>query len=369
LPRPAAASLLGVLLVAGCLRAIPPDPARLAALELELGTLLLVGFHGTEPAPGDAVERLLCETRVGGTVLFARNIVDADQLSRLTAVLHERSAACTGRKLLIAVDAEGGNVMRLAPRAGWPATLSARELGDANDFIMTELEARRIGGMLRAVGINWNLAPVVDVGSNPANPVIVGSARSFGADPRLVTEHARAFVRGLRAEGILTALKHFPGHGSSFGDSHLGFTDVTGTASPELELSPYRALIAERLADSVMTAHVYNRRLDPRRPATLSRATIAGLLRSDLGFSGLVVSDDLRMGAIQQHYGVGEAAVLALDAGVDLLLIADDQLPDGRSAAPVALAAIRRALAWGMLDAARVEAAIERIRAFRSRLP
>ena len=346
-----------------------PDPARLAALEPELGSLLLVGFRGTDIAGNADLDRLLCEARVGGTVLLSRNIVDADQLARLTGALAQRAAACTGRKLLVAADAEGGNVMRLAARAGWPETFSAQELGETNDFVLTELEARRIGTMLRAVGINWNLAPVVDVGYNPANPVIVGAARSFGANPQLVTEHARAFVQGLRAKGVLTALKHFPGHGSSFGDSHRGFTDVTATAAPELELVPYRALIEEGFADSVMTAHVFNRRLDDQRPATLSRETIGGLLRGELGFKGPVISDDLRMGAIEQHYGVGEAAVLALDAGVDVLLIVDDQLPDGRSAAQVALAAIRQAVAKGTLDPARVESAIERVRALRGRLP
>jgi beta-N-acetylhexosaminidase len=369
LPRLVTASLLGVLLAAGCGAAMVPDPARLAALEPELGSLLLVGFRGTDIAGNADLDKLLCEARVGGTVLLSRNIVDADQLARLTGALAQRAAACTGRKLLVAADAEGGNVMRLAARAGWPATFSAQELGETNDFVLTELEARRIGTMLRAVGINWNLAPVVDVGYNPANPVIVGAARSFGANPQLVTEHARAFVQGLRAEGVLTALKHFPGHGSSFGDSHRGFTDVTATAAPELELVPYRALIGEGFADSVMTAHVFNRRLDDQRPATLSRATIGGLLRGELGFKGPVISDDLRMGAIEQHYGIGEAAVLALDAGVDVLLIVDDRLPDGRSAAQVALAAIRQAVANGTLDPARVESAIERVRALRGRLP
>jgi len=346
-----------------------PDPARLAALEPELGSLLLVGFRGTDIAGNADLDKLLCEARVGGTVLLSRNIVDADQLARLTGALAQRAAACTGRKLLVAADAEGGNVMRLAARAGWPETFSAQELGETNDFVLTELEARRIGTMLRAVGINWNLAPVVDVGYNPANPVIVGAARSFGANPQLVTEHARAFVQGLRAEGVLTALKHFPGHGSSFGDSHRGFTDVSATAALELELVPYRALIGDGFADSVMTAHVFNRRLDDQRPATLSRATIGGLLRGELGFTGPVISDDLRMGAIEQHYGIGEAAVLALDAGVDVLLIVDDRLPDGRSAAQVALAAIRQAVAKGTLDPARVESAIERVRALRGRLP
>jgi beta-N-acetylhexosaminidase len=223
--------------------------------------------------------------------------------------------------------------------------------------------------MLRAVGINWDLAPVVDVGYNPANPVIVGAARSFGANPLQVTEHARAFVQGLRAEGVLTALKHFPGHGSSFDDTHLGFTDVTDTASPELELAPYRALIADGLADSVMTAHVFNKRLDEQYPATLSRATVNGVLRGELAFKGAVVSDDLRMGAIERQYGIGEAAVLALDAGVDILLIVDDRLPDGTSATQLAQAAIRQALIKGTLDPARVDAAIERVRTLRGRLP
>jgi len=361
----AAAAVL-VAIIAGC-RTAPVSP-RIAALEATLGQLVLVGFTGVEPGESSDLPRLLCEARVGGVVLFARNIVSADQLARLTGWMTASSRACTGRPLLVAVDAEGGRVMRLGPAAGYSATLSADELGQSNDFTLTELEARRIGARLRAAGINWDLAPVVDVGYNPANPVIVGTGRSYSANPALVTSHARAFVRGMRAEGVLTALKHFPGHGSSEADSHLGFVDVTATASRDVELAPYRALIAERLADSVMTAHVYNRRLDPEYPATLSRPTIQGLLRDTLGFRGPVVSDDLRMGAIEKHYGVARAAGLALQAGVDLLLIADDRLPDGRSATEVALAALRRDLARGRLSPARVESALARVQAFKARL-
>src|SRR5262249_8008866 len=283
LPRLVAASLLVVVFAAGCRTAIVPDAARLAALEPELGSLLLVGIEGTDGAAAD-VDGLLCGARVGGTVLFARDIVAPEPLARIRAGVVERAAAWRSQKLLVAVDAEGGSVMRLSPSAGWSGTLSAQELGDANDFVLTELEARRIGRMLRAAGINWDLAPVVDVGYNPANPVVVGTARSFSANPRLVAEHARAFVLGMRADGVLTALKHFPGHGSGYGDSPRGFTDVTDTAAPEVELLPYRTLIDAGLADSVMTAHVFNRRLDSRRPATLSRATISGLLRGELGF-------------------------------------------------------------------------------------
>jgi beta-N-acetylhexosaminidase len=368
-PRPVRALLvfLALLLAAACRTGAPPE--RLAALAPELGQLLLVGFTGTTADADSSVSRLLCEARAGGVVLFARNIVDGAQLAGLTAALRERARGCTGRPLLVAVDAEGGRVMRLGATAGYTETLSAADLGQANDLAVTELEARRIGARLRAAGINWNLAPVVDVGYNPANPVIVGEGRSYGANPLLVTLHAGAFIRGMRDEGILTALKHFPGHGSSFADSHRGFVDVTDTANPDVELLPYRMLIAENLVQSVMTAHVVNRRLDPQHPATLSPATITGLLRGKLGFDGPVVSDDLRMGAIEQYYGLGEAAVQALAAGVDVLLIAVDQLPDGRSGSAVVLAAIHGALADGRLDLARVESALARVATLKARLP
>ena len=361
--------LLGLLAGAGCRTLAPPDPARLSPLLPRLGDLLLVGFHGTAGEGNAELERLLCETRAGGVLLFGRNVVDAAQVARLARWTADRARACAGRTLLVATDAEGGRVMRLGPGAGYTPTLSHQDLGDGNDLVLTELEARRIGGLLRDAGIGWDLAPVVDVGYNPANPVIVGTGRSFGADPARVTAHARAYIAGMRAAGVLTALKHFPGHGSSFTDSHLGFVDVTETARPELELAPYRALMADGLVDSVMTAHVFNRRLDPRYPATLSRSTVTGLLRGELGWTGVVVSDDLRMGAIDQHYGLGDAAVLALAAGVDLLLIADDRLPDQRSAAATALTAIRHALEQGRLAPDAVEAALTRVDALRSRLP
>lgn len=360
---------LALLSAAGCRTLTPPDPARLAPLLPRLGDLLLVGFRGTAGEGNADLERLLCETRAGGILLFGRNVVDAAQIAGLTRSMAERVRTCRGQPLLIGVDGEGGRVMRLGPSAGYTGTLSHQELGESSDLALTELEARRIGARLREAGITWNLAPVIDVGYNPVNPVIVGTGRSFGADAARVTEHARAYLAGMHAAGLLTALKHFPGHGSSVADSHLGFVDVTDTARPEVELAPYRALMAEGVVDSVMTAHVFNRRLDPRYPATLSRPTIAGLLRRDLGWAGVVVSDDLRMGAIEQHYGLDEAAVLALDAGVDLLLIADDRLPDGRSAAAVALAAVRQALAAGRLDPATIAAALDRVGALRARLP
>ncbi|MEX2146273.1 MAG: glycoside hydrolase family 3 N-terminal domain-containing protein [Candidatus Rokuibacteriota bacterium] len=364
-----ALAAFAALVLAACASA--PSADVLARLEPRLGQLLLAGFRGTTFADNAELDALLCRARTGGILLFGRNIVDAAQVAALTAASAARAAECGTAPLLVAVDAEGGRVMRLSPGAGYVATLSHKDLGDGNDLALTELEARRIGAMLREAGINWNLAPVVDVGYNPANPVIVGYGRSFSANPVLVAAQARAFITGLRREGVLSALKHFPGHGSSFADSHHGFVDVTDTADARLELAPYRRLFAEGAVDSVMTAHVFNRYLDDQYPATLSRRTITGLLRGDLGWSGAVVSDDLRMGAIEQHYGLEDAVVLALDAGVDVLLIAEDHLPDGRSAAAVALEAIRSALREGRLSVAAVEAALHRVetlkRALRTR--
>ena len=366
------AVLLAVVLVivSGCRTgADAARNERAARLVPRLGELLLVGFHGTALEDNPELERLLCGARVGGVVLFARNIVDAEQLARLTRALADRARECTGRTLLIAVDAEGGRVMRLGPGAGYTATLSHQDLGDANDLAQTELEARRIGTMLREAGINWNLAPVVDVGYNPANPVIVGVGRSFGANPARVAAQARAFIAGMHAAGLITALKHFPGHGSSLADSHHGFVDVTQTANPTVELAPYRMLLAEGLVDSVMTAHVFNRRLDRRHPATLSEPTITGLLRRELGWRGVVVSDDLRMGAIDKHYGLADAAVRAVRAGVDVVLVADDRLPCGPSAADTVIEGLRKALRRGRIAPQRVEEALTRVEAMRARLP
>jgi beta-N-acetylhexosaminidase len=367
--RRAAFLAVVLLVIVGCRSAV--DAARherAVRLAPRLGELLLVGFHGTGLEDNPDVDRLLCRVRVGGVILFARNVVDAGQVARLTRDLTDRARACTGRSLLIAVDAEGGRVMRLGPGAGYTATLSHQDLGDANDLAQTELEARRIGGMLREAGINWNLAPVVDVGYNPANPVIVGVGRAFSANPALVAAQARAFIAGMRAAGVLTALKHFPGHGSSMADSHRGFVDVTETANPALELAPYRQLLAEGEVDSVMTAHVFNRRLDRRYPATLSRGTITGLLRRDLGWRGVVVSDDMRMGAIEQHYGLPDAAVRAVRAGVDVVLIADDRLPGGEAASDLALEGLRKAVRRGRIRIERVEEALARVEALRARV-
>ncbi|MHB1290204.1 glycoside hydrolase family 3 protein, partial [Georgenia sp.] len=208
-------------------------------------------------------------------------------------------------------------------RHGFPATRSAAELGAAGDPAATREAAYQLARTLTPAGINFNLAPVVDVDVNPTNPIIGALGRAFSADPEVVAEQAAAYVLGHRDAGVLTSLKHFPGHGSSSADSHLGFVDVTDTWS-EAELVPYRRLIGAGLVDTVMAAHVFNATLDAKLPASLSRATITGLLREELGFDGVVLTDDLQMRAITDGWPLAEAVRLAVDAGADILTFSNN---------------------------------------------
>lgn len=309
----------------------PSEPASTStaeaaspSIEEMVGGMLMLGFRGFELAEDNPIVADLQERHVGGVILFSydvpadspeRNIESPEQVAALCQALKETG----GDDLLIAVDQEGGRVARLGPDHGFPETVSAAELGAANDSEATRQAGEDIADTLVAAGINLNLAPVVDVNTNPENPVIGAIERSFSADPAVVAAQAAAFIEGQHAVGVLTALKHFPGHGSSEDDSHLGFVDVTQTWQ-ELELEPYRTLIGEGYDDLVMAAHVFNSNLDPEYPASLSMATIDGLLRGELGFQGAVISDDMGMGAIADNYDFETAARQAILAGNDILV-------------------------------------------------
>ena len=305
---------------------------------------LLVGFTGRS-ASDDL--RALVAGGLGGVILFKRNIGTVDEVAALTAALRAERP-----DVLVAADEEGGVVTRLEVRSGssYPGNLA---LGAIDDLSLTRAVAGSIGGALAGAGVNVDLAPVVDVNSNPRNPVI--GVRSFGADPDRVAAHGAAFVQGLQERGIAACAKHFPGHGDTEVDSHVGLPVVERTLDDlrAVELVPFRAAI-EAGVRAVMTAHVRFRALD-EAPATVSRALVQGLLREELGFGGVVLTDALEMQAIAATVGVAEAAVRALEAGADLICLgrAHDREP--------VRGAIFDALAARRLAADRLAEAAERV--------
>jgi beta-N-acetylhexosaminidase len=309
-----------------------PEPTATPGPSLRdrIGQMLLVGFRGLTVEGASEVAADIRDRNLGGILLFdtdqpthssVRNVGSPAQLAALVTGLQ----ALAVTPLLVAIDEEGGLVARLDQRHGFPPTTSAADLGAQDDSAVTRQAGDRIAATLASVGINLNLAPVVDLNVNPTNPIIGALGRSFSADPNVVTEQAEAFIEGHRAAGVWTTLKHFPGHGSSTGDTHLGVVDVTDTWSA-VELEPFRNIVRDGLADVVLTAHVFNAALDPEHPATLSQPTITGILRDQVGWNGLVVSDDMQMGAIRQAYGYSDAVRLAILAGVDILTIAQQQV-------------------------------------------
>jgi beta-N-acetylhexosaminidase len=343
-----------------------PSPAE-PELAVKAAAMLLVGFRGFDVEPVTAAD---LARGLGGVVLFdrdqptggPRNVESPGQVATLTAGLRAGAIA----PLVISTDEEGGRVARLDERHGFPTTRSAAELGAMNDPAATEAAGREMAETLAAAGVNLNLAPVVDLNLNPDSPIIGALDRSFSADPQVVIEQALAFIRGHRAAGVLATLKHFPGHGSATGDTHLGVVDVTETWR-EVELEPFSAIVDAGMADAILTAHVFNARLDPEHPATLSRSTVTGLLRGDLGYDGVVISDDLQMGAIRQAYGYEKAVRLAIEAGVDVLTIANQQVYDVDVVARTVELIVEMVDA-GQLDAARIEEAWRRIQSLRARI-
>jgi beta-N-acetylhexosaminidase len=282
-------------------------------LERLASTCLFPGFPGlTLP---DWVRREL-EGGLGGVVLFSWNVADRAQLAALSAAIRAERA-----EALIGIDEEGGDVTRLEARGGssYPGNLA---LGAVDDLALTEHVAAAIAGELRAVGVNLDLAPVADVNSDEQNPII--GVRSFGSEPALVARHTAAFVAGIQRLGVAACAKHFPGHGATRADSHLELptVDVDRATLLDRELVPFRAAI-EAGVQAIMTAHIRVPAID-ELPATLSSAHLTGLLREELGFDGMVITDALEMRAVSATVGVEEGAVLAITAGADALCLGHD---------------------------------------------
>ncbi len=319
----------------------------------ELLPLFCFGFEGAE-LPGEF--RGLLGQGLGGVILFRRNLRDLEQICALTASLHRHAAA----PLLVGVDQEGGRVVKNnAPFLTPPA---ASVLGRIGDPDLTRAVAEAVGRELRAAGFNWNLTPVLDVNTNPANPII--GDRAYGDDPRCVARLGLAAFRGFEDAGILTTGKHFPGHGETATDSHLTLPRSSQTAERwrTVEFVPFREAIRAGVP-SILAAHLICPALDPSAPSSLSRIIVSDILRGELGFDGVVVSDDMEMGAIVTQFDIGEAAVGFLEAGGDLILVCRDADRQRE-----ALIAVESAVRSGRLSERRLTASLERLARFRDRI-
>ena len=318
------------------------------ALRRQIGRLLVAGFDGDDlPAELRSLAR---EFGLGGVILFARNIVEPEQVANLC---YDAARLVPDLPAWVSVDQEGGRVARLkAPFTEWPPMAT---LGRSGDVALAERFARALALELKAVGISLDFAPVLDVHTNPKNPVIGDRALAEKADE--VARLGSAIIRAMQSEGIAACGKHFPGHGDTSADSHLELPLVEHPPERlrDVELKPFEAAVAASVA-SIMTAHVLVPALDDERPATLSRRIVTGLLREELGFQGIIFSDDLEMKALANEHTVPSAAVLAVEAGCDGLLICSGN----HDVQAQSLEALIHAVEEERLGLARVEDAFKR---------
>ncbi len=293
-----------------------------------IGNMLIVGFEG-EKLPKEIKEDIL-KYHLGGVILFdkkggrVKNIKNPSQLRNLTKDI-KKTALKEGYKILICIDEEGGRVQRLK-KEGFIDTPSAFYIGKKDNLKYTKTVYEKLSKELFDNGFNCDFAPVVDIAVNPKNKVIVKAKRSYGNLKRVI-RHSEIFIKALKKRGIVSVLKHFPGHGSSFGDTHRGFVDVTKSWKKE-ELLPYSYFIRKNLADMVMIAHIYNKKLDKKYIATFSSKIKEDLLRKKLGFRGVIVSDDMQMKAVSRYWSLKDALTLAINSGTDMLIFANQGKSD-----------------------------------------
>jgi len=324
----------------------------------QVGQMIMIGFPGTEPDE-DWPERaaaMIADGRIGGVILFADNARNPAQVRRLTGSL---AAAAGDLPPFIAIDQEGGYIQRLTSRHGFQSLPSARAIA-RTDLCTARADYAKTATELASLGITVNFGPVVDLDINPRNPAIGRLARSYGDNPNTIVAYAEQFIAAHDDAGVLTAAKHFPGHGSAVLDPHKRIVDITKTWQPS-ELTPFRILAAEQRVPMIMVGHLIHPRFsDGDRPASLSRRAITGALRNELGFDGLVVTDDLGMDAIADRYSEAEAAVMAARAGADILLFANRQTSDAARVDRV-IDAVTGAVAAGRIPAATIERSYQRI--------
>ncbi|MEQ8523189.1 glycoside hydrolase family 3 protein [Gracilimonas sp.] len=340
-------------------------------LKEKIGQLFLIGFRGNDISESSEILENIEQYKPGGVILFDKdmvhdqpvhNIKSPEQVRRLTASLKKASES----PLLIGIDQEGGLINRLKPEYGFPETLSHQNLGEKDDVEFTRSHSLHIAETLAKAGINLNFAPVLDLSSNPKSSIIAKRERSFGKSREKVTRHARAYIEGHLQANILTCCKHFPGHGSAEGDTHAGFVDVTDTWKED-ELEPYKTLITEGNCQMIMTAHIFNSKLDENMPATLSENVLQHILREKLSFTGVVISDDMQMRAISDHYSLKESLGNGLNAGLDIFCFGNNLLKE-QVELKDAIAAVEQLLDEGKVTENRIDASVSRILDLKAKL-
>ena len=345
-----------------------PTDADTPSLEEMIGQLLIVGFYGSRPGERwpSTVRSQLANGQIGGVIFLKYNLKGAAGSKALIKSFRDSGAKYPP---LITVDQEGGAVQRLAGNVGLPRLMSERRVASKLSPEQALDYYRAMARSLKEFGFNVNLGPVVDVNTNPSNPIIGRHGRAFSADPETVATYGAAFIRAHREEGIITSLKHFPGHGSGRTDSHHNMVDISRSWQ-ELELMPFARLIAEGLADTVMVGHLYLAGLQageaPNTPATLSPKMLKDVLRGRLGFNGVIISDDMEMGAIRRYNSFEDGLVRALKAGNDILILSNThwKKPD----LPVrAIASIKQAAEQDPELRARIADAFQRVIALKQR--
>ncbi len=332
---------------------------RSMTLQQKVGQLLLVGFMGTES--NYSLDKVIDAVHPGGIVVFSRNIKTARQISTLTIDAQKRSIKSSTLPLFVAVDQEGGDVLRVRTAMPLPSALS---LGDTNNSKLLDEAGHETGILLKTLGFNMNLAPVLDI-SDPTEKTFIGT-RTFGSDPARVSEMGTHFASGLEQAGVLSTAKHFPGHGGIRGDSHKETPEVDATMKEMIknDLSPFAAM-EEKMGDhwAVMLAHVSYPKLDPTgTPATFSKPIVTGILRKQMGFNGLIITDDIEMAGAEAIKDTHERALKAIEAGADMIMVAWNKRLQSEIAG-----SLLRAVKTGKLPESRVDESIRRIIAFKAR--
>jgi beta-N-acetylhexosaminidase len=337
------------------------------SLDIKIGQMILMGIDQRKSiADNDSLLLDIKAGKLGGVLLFEKNISDSNATQKLKDLCAKLQSAAN-IPLFISIDEEGGKVHRLKEKYGFVAMPSASNLGKINNIDSTYYYNNRLASELASLGINLNFAPSVDLRVNEKNKVIVQTGRSFSSDPFIVANNANACINAHHNNGVYTSLKHFPGHGSSLDDSHLGLVDVSNTWSFE-ELLPYYQILKNGNCDAVMIAHLINKNWDTTKtPSTLSYRVVTDILRNLIGYKGLTFSDDMQMKAITKFYGLETAIEKAINAGIDVVMFGNNVFQSDKVSLSQVHAIIKNLVLSGKIPESRINESYQRIIALKSK--